>query len=143
LGRKVFFTGCIRSLHFARVIRSASRRSDPFSHPSGSSARSGGSALLFLKSRLSPLFRPLRPTRFSESRKRSVPGRVHAIYKIGGSWAARGGPVQPLVDSRHGRIASKVISPAFGVAGERESGRIQSNQRALGQPLALACPRSP
>ena len=35
---KLFFTGRIRSRHFVRMIPDRFRRSDPFSHPSGSSA---------------------------------------------------------------------------------------------------------
>ena len=112
---QVFFTGHIRSLHFVRVIRPASRRSDPFSHPSGSSARAAAFPVFSLKAVfLFPFFFvSLRPTRCSESRKRSVPGRVHSVFKNSGSWAARASPVQHLVDSRRGRIASKVIFQPF------------------------------
>src|SRR5208283_6202326 len=86
---------------------------------------------------------PSRPTRFTESRKRSVPGRVHSVLKIDGSWAARAGPVQHLVDSRHGRIASKFISTAFSFLLERESGRIQSVLAGFTPTPARACARSP
>src|SRR5208283_620462 len=89
-----------------------------------------------------PSFAP-RPTRFSESRKRSVPGRVHSVLKIDGSWAGRADPVQHLVDSRHGRIASKFISTAFSFLLERESGRIQSVLAGFTPTPARACARSP
>ena len=75
----------------------------------------------------------MRPTRFSESRKQSVPGRVHSVFKIRGSGAAPAAPVQPLVDSRRGRIASKFIFTAFflcwsGRAGaSNQSGGLEAN----------------
>ena len=118
--------------------------SDPFSHPSGSSARFGGSSF-FLKSRLSfsPLLDTRRPTRCSESRKRSVPSRVHSVFKNSGSWAARAGPVQHLVDSRRGRIASKLISTAIFVAGAGERAHPISPGGLAATHFALACPRSP
>ena len=77
------------------------------------------------------------------ARKRSVPGRVHAVFKKSGSWAARAGPVQHLVDSRRGRIASKFIFHSqflFAGAGERAH---PISPAGLTPTPALACPRSP
>lgn len=51
-----------------------------------------------------------RPTRDGESRKPSVPVRVHSSAKSSGS-ADTGVGVQPVCDSRHGRIACKKLFP--------------------------------
>jgi hypothetical protein len=144
LAAKVFFTGRIRSLHFVRLIRAASCEAiRSVTHQVLARYGQLGLFAFFLNAVfVFSSFLPSRPTRFSESRKHSVPSRVHLVFKIHGSGAAGAGPVQPLLDSRHGRIASKFISTAFSLL-ERESGRIQSVPRALRQPLSLACARSP
>ena len=89
---------------------------------------------------------PARPTRFGESRKRSVPVRVHSVSKsfgfVGSRHQAPGG--QPVFDSRHGRIACKVfprsVSLHYKVV---ECGRLQSVPRAQSQPVQLADGRAP
>jgi hypothetical protein len=57
---------------------------------------------LFIKS-----FPALRPSRFSGTRKRSVPGRVHSVSQNVGSPELTSG-VQSVFDSRHGRITDYV-----------------------------------
>jgi hypothetical protein len=55
------------------------------------------------------------------------------------------GPDQSNLLLTHGTVESPLNSsrqPSLFLL-ERESGRIQSNQRALRQPLSLACARSP
>ena len=51
-----------------------------------------------------------RPSRFCGTRKRSVPVRVHSVDKSCGFVGARcqAAAVQPVFDSRHGRIACKL-----------------------------------
>jgi hypothetical protein len=71
------------------------------------------SSVFYSRSRLSGKSRshwPRAQSRFlPRSRKRSVPGRVHSIPKSSGSLVAPPGAsgVQPISDSRHGRITCK------------------------------------
>ena len=66
------------------------------------------------------------PTRLCESRKRSVPVRVHSVYQSSGSSApAARRRRQPVIDSRHGRITCKTFSSSSTIA-KGEHGRLQS-----------------
>jgi len=71
-----------------------------------------------------------------------VPSRVHSVCKNGGAWAARAGPVQPLFDSRRGRIASQSISTAFFVAGAGERAHPISPEGLTPTPFAGLRPLS-
>src|SRR5437868_14857953 len=89
---------------------------DPFSHPSGSSVILEKALLcLFLYYKLLCLFFVFLAIDLSAhpttggTRKSSVPVRVHSVYKICGF--VRPADVQPVVDSRHGRIACKKLFP--------------------------------
>ena len=141
---KLFFTGRIRSLHFVRVIRSASWRSDPFSHPSGSSARSA--ALPFLSLKAVFLF-PLLDTRAQLGVPSPENVQCRAVFiqyaRIVAPGPQRAGPVQHLVDSRRGRIASKFISTAISACWSGRAGASNQSWRAYRHTLAPACPRSP
>jgi len=82
-GVSFWLQNLLYSLHSIPLFRSRDssplpQGSDPFSHPSGSSAV--WQLFSLSKSCLFFPLSPVRPTRFSESRKRSVPGRVHSIY---------------------------------------------------------------
>jgi len=107
-------------------------RGDPFSHPSGSSARS-----FILKA--SGSGRPIPNSRDPEN-VQCRPVFIQCFFFFGYTGLRAG--VQPICDSRCGRIALKPSSQSLLVL-KSEGRRLQSVPRALHQPLSLAGGGSP
>src|SRR4051812_32249087 len=86
-----------------------------------------------------------RPSHFRGTRKHSVPGRVHSVRKSFGFISASffGLCVQPVFDSRHGRITCKTFSGSSLSLIQAECGLLQSDLRAQSQPLNMAAGRTP
>ena len=83
----------------------------------------------------------LRPTRLGESRKHSVPGRVHSVFKNGGFDLFK--KSSSNLGLTRGTVESLKIYSLPALCFFMESSRIQSVLRALSQPFCLACGCSP
>jgi hypothetical protein len=126
-GQKLFFTGRIRSRHFVRMIPERLRkRSDPFSHPSGSSALLTA-ALVFaflLYAVFSSSFTPSRPrAQLGAPSPENIQCRAVFIQFIRSVALGPQGPAQSNLLLTHSTVESPLKSRSsalfFAEAGER------------------------